>query len=147
MAGSLDVYHLHMGGPDNAALEWRALYAPRFAPRLKNMGVTFTESAAEADVVVVTGLLTQRNVDAVLGELESSPAPSVLMAAGDAAINGGAWAKADMPALSPYALSHYADVRISVPGDPPTPQALIAGLVAAAELLSHPVEKLASWEE
>jgi Ni,Fe-hydrogenase III small subunit len=136
-----------MGGPDADALEWRALLSPRFAPRLRHLGVEPVSVAAEADVVVLTGLLTERNLDAVLHELALVPSPSVLIAAGDAATNNSAWAKLDMPALSTYPLDHYVDVQVSVPGDPPTPQALIAALAAAAEMLSRPGERLPAWQE
>lgn len=144
---SLSVCHLHMGGPDADAMEWQALMSPRFELRLRHMGVRFTRSTSEADVVVVTGLLTRRNMDSVLARLALMPSPSALVTAGDCAINGGQWAKAGMPALSPYPLSHYADVNVSVPGDPCTPQALVAALVAAAQLQSHPGERLDQWEE
>src|ERR671934_2153444 len=86
---SLYVYHLHMGGPDVDALEWRSVRSPRFAPRLEQAGVTHVYSPAEADVVIITGLLLARNLDAVLAELARVPSPAVLVAAGDAAINRG----------------------------------------------------------
>jgi Ni,Fe-hydrogenase III small subunit len=144
---SLSVYHLHMGGPDADALEWQALLSPRFAPRLAQMGVTHASSTSTADVVVVTGLLTDRNLDAVLAELASMPSPSVLVVVGDCAINGGPWAKAHMASPSLHPLSYYADVQVSVPGDPPTPQALIAALSAAAQILAHPGERLSRWAD
>ena len=144
---SVAVYHLHMGGPDAAALEWRALRSPRFDARLKALGMRFVTSAWEADVMVITGLLLEHAIDAVLRELASHPQPSVVIAAGDEAINGGQWSKLEMPALAPYPLSHYADIQISVPGDPPTPQALIAALAAAAESLVRPGDRLGHWQD
>jgi Ni,Fe-hydrogenase III small subunit len=71
----------------------------------------------------------------------------VLVAAGDAAINGGSWAKLDLPLLAPYPIGHYADIQVTIPGSPPTPQALIAALAAAAEILSHPAERLSAWQD
>src|ERR671934_3033496 len=85
---SLYVYHLHMGGPDVDALEWRSVRSPRFAPRLEQAGVTHVYSPADADVVIITGLLLARNLDAVLAELARVPSPAVLVAAGGAALNG-----------------------------------------------------------
>jgi membrane-bound hydrogenase subunit mbhJ len=144
---SISVYHLHMGGPDGDALEWRALKAPRYEARLKALGVRFAATAWEADVVVLTGLLLAATLDYVLEELSNLPRPTLLIAAGDCAINGGQWAKLDLPGRNPYLLSHYADIQISVPGDPPTPQALIAALAAAAERLVRPGERLGSWQD
>jgi Ni,Fe-hydrogenase III small subunit len=136
-----------MGGPDADAIEWRALMSPRFEGRLKGMGVRFVESALDADVMVVTGLLLSATLDDVLAEIAGLPTPAVLVAAGDNAINGGQWARLEMPGLDAHPLSHYADVQITVPGDPPTPQALIAALAAAAELIARPDEKLSGWTE
>src|SRR5438477_7871509 len=132
---SLYVYHLHMDGPDTDALEWRALFSPRFARQLERIGVTHVSSASEADVVVVTGLLTTGNLDGVLVELAGLPSPSVVVVAGDAAINGGMWSRLGMPTLARHLLSYYVDIQVLVEGDPPTPDALIEALAKAAEIL------------
>ncbi len=144
---SMSVYHLHMGGPDALAVEWSALHAPRFESRVRHLGVTHVHSAAQADVVVVSGLLTLSNLDPVLTQLASMPSPSVLIAAGDCAINGSDWSRLKLPGLARYPLNHYADVHISVPGNPPTPQALIAAIAAAASLLSQPTQPLQPFGE
>jgi len=136
-----------MGGPDADAIEWRALMSPRFEGRLTSMGVRFVDTALDADVMVVTGLLLSATVDDVLAQIAGLPQPSVLVAAGDNAISGGQWARLEMPGLDPHPLSYYADVQIDVPGDPPTPQALIAALAAAADLMARPDEKLGRWTE
>ena len=141
------VYHLHMGGPDAAAVEWSALRAPRFEARLIHSGVSEVDSAAQADVVVVTGLLTQRNLDSVLAELATTPSPSLLVAAGDSVINPKGWSGLKLPALTPFPLSHYVEVQISVPGNPPSPQALIAAIAAAQKLLSRPPQPLQPLSE
>ena len=130
------MYHLHLGGADGDALEWRGLLAPRFQARLKQLGVCTVDSAAEADVVVVTGLLTARNLNVAMLELDAMPAPSVLVAVGDAAVDGGIWARSAAPGLTPYPLSHYADVALMVPGSPPSPQALLEALSAASRLVA-----------
>lgn len=119
-------------------MEWRALFAPRFQARLKQLGVCMVEAASQADVVVVTGLLTARNLDRAMLELDSMPGRSVLVAVGDAAIDGGILAKSDVPGLAPYPLSHYAEVSLTVPGSPPTPLALLDALAAAARLIANP---------
>ncbi len=135
---SIAVYHLHLGGADAAALEWRALFAPRYQARLKQLGVCLVDAASRADVVVVTGLLTLRNLDNAMLELDAMPARSVLVAVGDAAIDGGIWARNDAPGLALYPLSHYAEVSLAVPGSPPTPQALLEALATAARLITNP---------
>jgi Ni,Fe-hydrogenase III small subunit len=125
------VCHLHMGGWNGDALEWEALLSPRFLPRLRKIGVEIVETPAEADVLVVTGLLTAANLPAVLREIASMCQPSLVIAAGDAAIDGGVWAQQELPGLAPHPLSHYVDVRITVPGTPPTPQSIFAAINAS----------------
>ncbi len=135
---SIAVYHLHLGGADAEALEWEALLAPRYQARLKQLGVCMVEAASVADVVVLTGLLTMRNLDRAMLELDSMPARSVLVAVGDPAIDGGIWARSEVPGLAPYPLSHYAEVSLRVPGSPPTPEALLDALATAAHLIANP---------
>ena len=130
---SIGLYHLHMGGPDGAAAACGSLLAPRFETRLRDMGARFVRSASEADVMLVTGLLLAHNLDATLREMASLPQPSVIVAVGDAAIDGGQWARLEMPGLAEYPLSHYADIRFHVPGDPPTPQEIIAVIEECAQ--------------
>jgi Ni,Fe-hydrogenase III small subunit len=98
------------------------LRAPRFGARLKATGVRFVGAAHDADVMLVTGLLLSRNLEAVLEEIARLPQPSLLVAVGDCAINGGQWSALDMAGLAPYSLSHYADIQANLPGDPPSPQ-------------------------
>ncbi len=129
---------MHLGGADAPALEWRALFTPRYQARLKQLGVCLVDAASRGDVVVVTGVLTLRNLDSAMLELDAMPARSVLVAAGDAAIDGGIWARNDAPGLALYPLSHYVEVSLAVPGSPPTPQALLDALATAARLITNP---------
>lgn len=144
---SVYVYHLYMGGADADAMECGALLAPRFQVRLRHLGIRFVATAAEADIVLVTGLLLVRNAGSVMEELAAMTSPAVLVAVGDAAINGGVWGEHALPGLAPYPLGHYADVGLSVPGNPPTPQAILAGLAAAARLITQPAEQLEAWRD
>jgi Ni,Fe-hydrogenase III small subunit len=144
---SLFVYALHMGGPDADALEVEDLLSSRYANRLEQLGVTFVPGPERADIVVATGLLTEGNMSAVFEALGRVPSPSVLVAAGDAAVSGSLWSRADLPAVSAHPLSHFAEVTLTVPGDPPTPQALVAAISAAAQSLARPPQPAPTWEE
>src|SRR5436305_847992 len=97
---SLSVYHLHMGGPDADASQVRDLPSPMFEARLRQMGAAFVQSAAGADVMLVTGLLTEKNLDAVLAQVAALPSPALVITVGDNATSGGTWAHLDSPALA-----------------------------------------------
>ncbi len=122
---SLGIYHLHMGGPDGDAAACGSLLAPRFEVRLREIGARFVRHAGEADVMLLTGVLLGRNVDAVRREIASLPQPSCIVAVGDCTINGGLWAKLEMPGLAAYSIGHYVEVQFRVAGSPPTPQEII----------------------
>ena len=136
-----------MGGADADALEWRALLAPRYAVQVRHLGISLVGLAAVADVVVVTGLLTARNLDRVMEELAAMPTPSVLVAAGDAAIDGGVAVRNGLPGLAPYPLAHYADVSLHVPGSPLSPNALLGALRAAVRLITNPGESTETYRD
>src|SRR5215211_651587 len=119
---SVGIYHLHMGGPDGDAAACESLLAPRFEVRLRDMGARFVRHAGEADVMLLTGLLLGRNLDDVLREIAMLPQPSCIVAVGNCAIDGGLWAKLEMPGLAAYSISHYVEVQFRVAGSPPTPQ-------------------------
>ena len=125
---AIAIYHLHMGGPDGDAEACRTLSAPRYEERLNSIGARLVSTAAEADIILLTGLLLSRNLDPTLREIASLPQPSSVIAVGDSAIDGGQWARLEMPGLSPYPITHYVDILAGIPGDPPTPQDILAAL-------------------
>lgn len=122
---SVEIHHLHMGGPDLDAAACRSLLAPKYSVQLRALGVRFVAHASEADILLLTGVLLARNVDAVLKEIASLPQPSCIVAVGDCAAGGGRWAELKMPGLASYPIGHYVDLQYHLPGDPPSPADII----------------------
>ncbi|MDQ6694833.1 MAG: hypothetical protein M3014_10525 [Chloroflexota bacterium] len=141
---SVALYHMELAGESADGLEVRALKAPRFETRLRHIGLHFTDEITEADVVVATGLLTERSLTCVLDDLGRIPDSATLVAVGDKAVGhgalkaGGIGREITLPGVSFYTLSHYAHVQVSVPGNPPTPQAILAGIETALKQATQP---------
>jgi len=93
---------------------------------LDRFGLHFVASPRHADVLLVTGPVTRNMEVALKRTYDAMPNPKWVVAAGDCAIDGGCFAgsyavldgcKAVLP------------VDVQIPGCPPTPDALVKGLL------------------
>lgn len=99
---------------------------------LSQEGMHIAASPRHADVVTVTGPMTQAMRDPAAAAVDAVARPRVLVAIGDCALGQGVWNGA--PAAGAGAgIELRADVRI--PGCPPSPEAIKDGLRRAAALL------------
>ncbi len=95
---------------------------------LARLGLFFTPSPRHADALLVTGVVT-RNMEAALQETYAAiPEPRLVVAAGVCAIGGGCFAGGIM---THGPLDRLLPVDVYVPGCPPTPLALLHGLLLA----------------
>jgi Ni,Fe-hydrogenase III small subunit len=92
--------------------------------------VRFVASPRHADVLLVTGPVTRNMQEALLRTYNATPAPKWVVAVGDCAIDGGLFAGS-------YAIvgavSEVVPVDLHIRGCPPTPTALLKGLLALLE--------------
>ena len=96
-------------------------------------GWDIVASPRHADVVTVTGPMTSAMRTPAGRTLEAVPDPKVVLAIGDCALGCGVFAGgADIGAGAVAELG----ATITVPGCPPTPTAIKAGLALAAQALS-----------
>lgn len=98
---------------------------------VEQLGCSYTEEAARADIVLITGPLTVRVREKVLRSFAEVPEPKVTVLVGVCPISGGVFR--DSYAVS-APVDQYLPVDINVPGCPPRPQALLAGIAEAAAL-------------
>jgi Ni,Fe-hydrogenase III small subunit len=94
---------------------------------LERFGLRFVASPRHADVLLVTGPVTKNMREALLRTYEAAPAPKWVVAAGACPLDGGIFAGG-------YAcvggVSAAIPVDVHIPGCPPTPIALLNGLLA-----------------
>ena len=124
-------------GSDNAAeIECNNLGTPYYD--IERFGVSFVASPKHADIMLVTGAVTLNMEMAVLKTYEVMPSPKMVIAVGDDACDGGIF-------KDTYAVRGGVDkilpVDIKIPGNPPTPTAIMNGLLALMEQLRNQPRK------
>ena len=121
--GSIQVRHVDAGSCNGCEIEIASAFGPVYD--LERYGVRLVASPRHADVLLVTGPVTHNMRDPLLKAYEAMPAPKRVVALGDCARDCGVFAGA-------YgvfgAVSDVVPVDVSVPGCPPTPEAIIAAL-------------------
>lgn len=123
---SLHIRHLDAGSCNGCESELQMLGAPYLD--LQRLGLFFTPTPRHADVLLVTGVLTSNMRQAVLDTYAAMPSPKLVIAAGACAVSCGSFASS--PAVE-GPLDLMLPVDAYIPGCPPTPQALLHGLLLA----------------
>jgi len=121
--GSVQVRHVDAGSCNGCEIEIASAFGPVYD--LERYGVRLVASPRHADALLVTGPVTHNMRDPLVKAYEAMPAPKRVVALGDCARDCGIFADA-------YgvfgAVSDVVPVDVSVPGCPPTPEAIIAAL-------------------
>lgn len=122
---SLAIRELDTGSDNAAEIEINNLTNPYYDA--ERFGISFVASPRHADVLMITGAVTRNMMTAAQKTYEAIPSPKFVVAVGDDACNGGIFA-------GTYAVAGGADTLFSVdmkiPGNPPSPRAILAGLLA-----------------
>ena len=113
--------------PDDAALAELAANLDRTAYDLERFGLRFVASPRHADVLLVTGPVSKNMRAALERTYAATPDPKWVVAVGNCAADGGIFAGS-------YAVeggvSKVVPVDLHIRGCPPTPEALLKGLLA-----------------
>jgi Ni,Fe-hydrogenase III small subunit len=122
---SLSIRQVDAGSCNACELEINALANAYYD--LERFGLRFVASPRHADVLLVTGPVTLNMKEALERTYAATPAPKWVVAAGGCAIDGGLFASSYACAGGVGAV---VPVDIRIPGCPPTPTALLKGLLA-----------------
>ena len=121
---SLAIRELDSGSDNAAEIELNNLATPHYD--IERFGVSFVASPRHADVIVITGAVTRNMALAVQKTFAAMPRPGWVVAVGDDACGTG-------PVQESFAVLGGADkilpVDARIPGDPPTPLAIMQGLL------------------
>ena len=134
---SLHIRTLDTGSCAACEQEIRLLAAPHYD--LHRLGFFFTPAPRHADLLLVTGPIVRAMDVAVRKTYEAMPGPKIVVATGACALGG---------VLGPDAFVHGAvdavlPVDVWIPGCPPSPLALLHGLLVAVGRLAGKAGELA----
>ena len=125
---SLSIREVDAGSCNGCELEIHALNNAFYD--LERFGLHFVASPRHADVLLVTGPVTKNMREALERTYAATPDPKWVVAVGDCAADGGLFAGS-------YAVeggvSRVVPVDLHIRGCPPTPEALLRGLLALIE--------------
>ena len=123
---SMHIRQVDAGSCNGCELEISGLTAPQYD--LERFGLHFVASPRHADCLLVTGPVTHNMAEALRRTWEATPDPKLVIAAGDCARDGGLFAGSYAVV---GAVSAIVPVDAVISGCPPSPRALLAGLLAA----------------
>lgn len=121
---SLWVYHVSGGSCNNCDIEILDLLTPRFD--VERFGIVLVGSPRHADVLLCTGIVNKKCVERIKEIYEQTPKPCVVVAIGACACSGGIFRDGYQMAGP---LDKIIPVDVYIPGCPPKPEAIIAGIV------------------
>jgi Ni,Fe-hydrogenase III small subunit/ferredoxin len=120
LAHSAAIRHIDTGSDGAEEWELKALWNPYYdAARL---GLTLTASPRHADVLIVTGCGAPGMREPLRATVEAMPDPKVIVAVGTDAISGGLFGPGVLELVP---------VDVVVPGSPPSPLAILDGILRA----------------
>src|SRR2546427_7799249 len=123
---SLHIRQVDAGSPNCCEIEISGLTGPHYD--LERFGLHFVASPRHADCLLVTGPVTRNMAEALRRTWHATPDPKIVIAAGDCAGDGGLF-------RGSYAVvggvREIVPVDALIPGCPPSPAALLAGLLDA----------------
>jgi len=127
---ALTIREVDAGSCNGCELEIHALNNPYY--NLEGRGIKFVASPRHADMLLVTGPVTRNMENALKVAYDCTPDPKLVVAVGDCGCgcgDTGALFGENYAACGP--VSKVIPVDILIPGCPPTPAALMQGILAA----------------
>ena len=123
---SITIREVDAGSCNGCELEINALNNPYY--NLEGLGIKFVASPRHADMLLVSGPVSRHMEVALRRTYDATPEPKLVVAIGDCGCTGGIFGEN-------YAcrgrVSNIIPVDVAVPGCPPTPLAIMQGILTA----------------
>ncbi len=126
--GSLAIREVDAGSDNACEHELTALTNAYYD--IERFGIHFVASPKHADMLMVTGPVSRNMAHALKVAYDCTPTPRLVVAVGDDAIDGGIW----KGSYATYdGVSSVIPVDYAIPGDPPSPAAILRSLLSILE--------------
>ena len=126
--GSLTIREVDAGSCNGCELEIHAINNPIY--NCERFGIHFTASPRFADMLLVTGPVSRNMEIALRRTYNATPPPKLVVAVGDCGCNGGIFVESY---ASLGGIDKVIPVDVYIPGCPPTPTALLKGILRAVD--------------
>jgi Ni,Fe-hydrogenase III small subunit len=124
--GSLAIRHVDAGSCNGCELEIHMLNNAYY--NIEALGIKFVASPRHADLLLVTGPVSRNMETALKRTYVAVPDPKLVVAVGDCGCTGGLFGASY---ASCGRVANVIPVDVAVPGCPPTPTALMQGILTA----------------
>jgi len=129
---ALCLRHVDAGSCNGCELEIHALNNPYY--NLEGAGIRFVASPRHADLLLVTGPVSVNMEEALRRTYAATPDPKLVVAVGDCGACGGIFGESY---ASVGGVAKVIPVDVTVPGCPPSPVAILQGILAATRTSSR----------
>ena len=127
--GALTIRHVDPGSCNGCELEIHAVNNPYY--NLEGLGIRLVASPRHADMLLVTGPVSRHMETALRRTYDAVPEPNLVVAIGDCGCTGGIFGESY---ASCGRVANVIPVDVAVPGCPPTPLAIMSGILTAIQL-------------
>jgi Ni,Fe-hydrogenase III small subunit len=126
VGSALAIRHVDAGSCNGCDLEIHALNNAYY--NIEGLGIHFVASPRHADMLLVTGPVSRHMEIALKRTYNATPEPKLVVAVGDCGCDGGIFGESYS---SCGKISNVIPVDVAIPGCPPTPTALLQGILTA----------------
>ena len=133
---ALCIRHVDAGSCNGCELEIQALNNPYY--NLEGLGIRFVASPRHADLLLVTGPVSVNMEEALKRTYDAVPDPKLVVAVGDCGACGGIFGTSY---ASRGAIANIVPVDMTIKGCPPSPTAILHGLLQLVGRSSLPRKK------
>ena len=123
---ALCIRQVDAGSCNGCELEINALNNAFY--NIEGMGIRFVASPRHADLLLVTGPVSRHMELALKRTYDATPDPKLVVAVGDCGATGGIFG---CSYASAGAVANVIPVNVAVPGCPPSPNRILAGILTA----------------
>jgi Ni,Fe-hydrogenase III small subunit len=130
---ALAIRHIDAGSCNGCELEIHSLSNAYY--NIEGLGIHFVASPRHADMLLVTGPVSRHMEIALKRTYDATPDPKLVVALGDCSCDGGIFGESY---ASCGKIANVIPVDVTVPGCPPTPSAILQGILTAVSSCKTP---------